>query len=123
MSTIASPRPSLSIRSPSSSRTSLDTPPAPGARQPPNARRNRTALRDYYNLKNAEVTDASSAPQNALKEEGEVSELDKEGFDAAKYVEDVLTTQGLEGVLKVEAGLLSGRALLKYSHWDLRGLD
>ncbi|KAJ9647064.1 hypothetical protein H2199_002050 [Coniosporium tulheliwenetii] len=112
MSTIASPRPSLSIRSPSSSRTS-STPPAPGSRQPPNARRNRTALRDYYNLKNAEAADAAAAPQNALKEEHEVSELDKEGFDAAKYVEDVLATQGLEGVLKVEAGLLS----------DIRNLD
>lgn len=36
------------------------------------------------------------------------SELDKEGFDAEKYVADVLAREGLEGVLRVEAGLISG---------------
>lgn len=36
------------------------------------------------------------------------SELDREGFDAEMYVADVLGREGLEGVLRVEAGLLGG---------------
>jgi hypothetical protein len=65
----ASPRPSLSlVRSPPSSRTSLDQSQTPSQSPSlsrtaiPNARRNRAALRDYYNLKNAagSVDDASS---------------------------------------------------------------
>lgn len=101
MSTIASPRPSLSLRSPSSSRTSLDIPQPQRAGNP---RRNRAALRDYYNIKANEGLQATPA-----KEELEVSELDKEGFDPEEYVKDVLEKQGLEGVLKVEGGLVNGR--------------
>jgi len=43
-------------------------------------------------------------------EDGEIkeSELDREGFDAGKYVADVLGREGLEGVLRVEAGLIGG---------------
>ncbi len=36
------------------------------------------------------------------------SELDAEGFDAEAYVRGVLAGQGLEGVLKVEGGLING---------------
>lgn len=107
MSSITSPRPSLSIRSPSaSSRNSLDVPTIRST----NSRRNRAALRDYYGLKGASSRDPSPAARQAetLQEEREVSELDKEGFDAAAYVKGVLTKQNLEGVLRVEAGLLSG---------------
>jgi hypothetical protein len=65
-----SPRPSISlVRSPPSSRTSLDQSQTPSQSPSlsrvahPGVRRNRTALRDYYNLKNAAgaVDDASTA--------------------------------------------------------------
>ncbi|OCL11626.1 hypothetical protein AOQ84DRAFT_430292 [Glonium stellatum] len=113
MTTVASPRPSTSIRSPSSSRTSLDT----SANRPTNTRRNRAALRDYYGLKGAAAgsPDPSNGSQavDAGKQDSDVNELDREGFDAQAYVKDVLSKQGLEGVLRVEAGLVS----------EIRGLD
>lgn len=124
MSTIASPRPSSSIRSPSSTRTSLDVPSASSLVRSSSAhrRRDRSALRDYYNLKSptsAPTSDAqpptSAGPGlgiEAVKEESSVSELDKEGFDAEAYVRDALAREGLEGVLRVEAGLVSRECLL-----------
>lgn len=36
------------------------------------------------------------------------SELDEEGFDAQGYVRGVLAREGLEGVLRIEAGLING---------------
>lgn len=125
MSIIASPRHSSSIRSPSSTRTSLEVPSRSNSlrstskTRPPRAR-DRTALRDYYNLKSpvTPTSDPSStlpgggaAPPTpgfeAVKEEVEASELDKAGFDAEAYVKEVLGKEGLEGVLKVEAGLVA----------------
>ncbi|KAK8175080.1 Vps51/Vps67-domain-containing protein [Phyllosticta citrichinensis] len=125
MSTIASPRHSSSIRSPSSTRTSLEVPSRSNSlrstskTRPPRAR-DRTALRDYYNLKSplTPTSDPSStfaAPPTpglgggfeAVKEEVEASELDRPGFDAEAYVKEVLGKEGLEGVLKVEAGLVA----------------
>ncbi|KAF2096807.1 hypothetical protein NA57DRAFT_58694 [Rhizodiscina lignyota] len=109
MSTIASPRQSSSLRSPSSSRTSLELPQSQATR-PQNQRRNRAALRDYYGLK-ATVVDgeAPNVPPSepVHKDIGPVSELDRNGFDAAAYVKDVLAKEGLEGVLKVEGDLIS----------------
>ncbi|KAF4308614.1 vacuolar protein sorting-associated protein 51 [Botryosphaeria dothidea] len=123
MSTIASPRPSSSIRSPSSTRTSLDVPTSSSlARSSSKTRRNRdrSALRDYYNLKSPTVG-PTSAPAGdhhglgieAVKEEEAVSELDKEGFNAERYVKETLEREGLEGVLRVESGLVS----------QIKGLD
>ena len=109
MSTIASPRASTSIRDPSSSRTSLDTVPTSSRSQttPTAGRRNRAALRDYYGLKSPQTADTSSS--EALSNiDVEVSELDREGFDAETYVQELLTREGLEGILKAESGLLSG---------------
>lgn len=114
MSTIASPRPSISL---SSRRTSASTDrsvsatrnagpgPATG-----NLRRNRAALRDYYNLKAGSSADESkdkdTPPPPTLDPELE-SELDKPGFDPEQYVKDILAREGLEGVMRVEAGLVS----------------
>jgi hypothetical protein len=83
-------------------------------------RRNRAALRDYYNIKSSaaagDAADAQSLasprgppgePQTAL------SDLDKEGFDAGNYVRKLLEREGLEGVLKVENELVG----------EIRGLD
>ena len=106
MSTIASPRASTSV--PSSSRTSLDIPqPA----RPQAQRRNRAALRDYYGLKAAADGEAPNAirTQALNKSIGPVSELDREGFDAGAYVKDVLSKEALEGVLKIEGELISGK--------------
>lgn len=82
MSTITSPRPSISA---SSRRTSTSTEPVDRG----SLRRNRAALRDYYNL---------NAP---------VEELDKPGFDAEVYVRGLLAKEGVDGILKAESGLVS----------------
>ncbi|KAF2122057.1 Vps51/Vps67-domain-containing protein [Lophiotrema nucula] len=111
MSTIASPRVSTSIRSPSSTRTSFDSTARPTN---PNPRRNRAALREFYGLKAANKEAEGKISEESTRtdlgpEEDETSfpELDKEGFDAETFVEHVLATSGLSGVLKVEADLVS----------------
>ncbi|KAK5010802.1 hypothetical protein LTR28_007679, partial [Elasticomyces elasticus] len=113
MSTIASSRASLSTPSPpSSSRTSPDVPSTSQSR-PVTLRRNRAALRDCCSLRGAVPADVSGGAQgeSAEKESG-TSETDKEGFDAEAYVQDVLEQKGLEGVLRVKAGLISGTSLV-----------
>lgn len=119
MSTIASPRPSLSL---SSRRTSASTDTATGRSAsltrpaPSTTRRNRAALREFYNLKGAaeqgagDGGDTETSAQTGVsgEERGPRSELDKEGFDAKEYVKGVLATEGLEGIMRVEAGIVSG---------------
>jgi hypothetical protein len=128
---MASPRPSASIiRSPPSSRTSLDTSSQPpsfsrAANQP---RRNRAALRDYYGLKNqtqesiASPTEQSrSSSVDAISRDLDSSHatssrlhpLDQEGFDAGSYVRKLLETEALEGLLALENELVA----------DIRTLD
>lgn len=111
MTTIASPR--LSVTSFTSPTPTNSTPPTPSlsrtaspSRQS-NPRRNRAALRDYYNLKASVPVDASSESQNDEIEVKE-SELDAEGFDAEAYVQEVLAGQDLKGVLRTEASLING---------------
>jgi len=110
MSTIASPRASTSVRSPSSTRTSFDA----SARPAVNPRRNRAALRDYYGLKATSKDAESKISEESTRtelgpelEEESLTELDKEGFDADAFVNHILATSGLSGVLKVEADLVS----------------
>ncbi|KAF2204118.1 hypothetical protein GQ43DRAFT_365338 [Delitschia confertaspora ATCC 74209] len=126
MATISTPRASLSVRSPSSTRSSLDTSATPSIRTPTTSgpssirtvapRRNRAALRDYYGLKGAtaasdsklgEDSDLRILPIESIDGDETLTELDKEGFDAQAYVDNILSTAGLEGVLKVEADLVS----------------
>lgn len=113
-----SPRPSLSLRSPSSSRTSLDVPPSNNSNvaRPSNPRRNRAALRDYYGIKSS-ADDASSSdgtPQpNNQSLPTILGDLDRKGFDAAAYVKNLLEKESLDSVLKVEGALVS----------EIRGLD
>ena len=101
MSTITSPRPS----NPPTSITSTPT-------------TSRTALRDYYNLKSAAPIDAT-APKSPQRDSTspvfspKVSELDAPNFDAEAYVKSVFANQGLEGVLRVEGGLIN----------EIKGLD
>jgi hypothetical protein len=109
MSTIASPRPSSSIRSPSSTRNSFDS----STRPPPNARRNRAALRDYYGIKNvqkeadAKISEESTRPGLGPEEDETLTELDAADFNAEAFVDSLLAKEGLKGVLKVEADLVS----------------
>jgi len=58
-------------------------------------------------LKNAAPADVASGMQHDDADVKE-SELDRGGFDAEKYVREVLERESLEGVLRVEAGLISG---------------
>ncbi|EME78095.1 uncharacterized protein MYCFIDRAFT_63880 [Pseudocercospora fijiensis CIRAD86] len=112
MSTIASPRPSISI---SSRRTSIDTLASTASKPAPergSLRRNRAALRDYYNLAK-DTPDSETLPPTPTLDAEHVSELDKPGFKVDDYVQHLLANEGLEGVLRVEAGLLS----------DIRNLD
>ncbi|KAJ4348401.1 uncharacterized protein N0V89_009775 [Didymosphaeria variabile] len=108
MSTIASPRPSSSIRSPSSTRASFEG----SARPPSTTRRNRAALRDYYGLKAAKDNEAKISEESARTELGPeedetLTELDATNFDADAYVNNLFTKEGLKGVLRVEADLIS----------------
>ncbi|KAJ4290883.1 hypothetical protein N0V90_010079 [Kalmusia sp. IMI 367209] len=108
MSTIASPRPSTSIRSPSSTRTSFDA----SARPPTTTRRNRAALRDYYGLKatkenESKISEESASTELGPEEDETLAELDATSFNADAYVNNLLAKEGLKGVLRVEADLVS----------------
>ncbi|KAJ8612794.1 hypothetical protein MRB53_037265 [Persea americana] len=118
MSTIASPRPSVTISS--SRRDSISTDATnrstsvtrgPQAVQTGSVRRNRNALRDYYGLKESAQT--SQVEHSTQAEPEEESELDREGFDAEKYVKDLLAKESLESILRTEASLVT----------DTRNLD
>jgi vacuolar protein sorting-associated protein 51 len=144
MATITSPRPqspASSTRTPqlpqspsltpdSSVRQSFDLPagarsssPAPSA---PAQRRNRAALRDYYNLKGkaavpppqnlsrtASITSTTS--DGTITSTGTLTEdtsslpveLDSPSFNAETYVASLLQTSNLKSILRTEASLIS----------------
>ncbi|KAI9796443.1 MAG: hypothetical protein M1825_000622 [Sarcosagium campestre] len=107
-----------------SSRPSFSNPPSPSqsprpTHAPPQPRRNRAALRDYYGLarpaapsSTASADASSTAPpspsDSGIVDPGTTSELDLSGFDPDVYVEQLLQRQGLEGVLRAESGLIGG---------------
>ncbi|KAH6658003.1 Vps51/Vps67-domain-containing protein [Truncatella angustata] len=123
MSTIASPRepprriPSQSLITPTSStRPSLDVPRSAAGSPNPNstptstfpnpAKRNRAALREYYNLRNKVASPPSVEITDPLGEHHEASEvpqseLDKDGFDAETFVREKLDGSSMEEVLKL----------------------
>lgn len=72
----------------------------------PNARRNRAALREFYGLKQTQQDSGTASPVPDIEIEKE-SELDQEGFDAERYVKDLLANESLEGILRAEASLIS----------------
>lgn len=106
MSTIASPRPSISASSRRTS-TSTDTAAQTNAPDRGSLRRNRAALRDYYGLKSTETTDSPTTPSLFSFETERESEIDKPGFDPGTYVSTLLSKESIDGVMKVEAGLVS----------------
>jgi hypothetical protein len=101
------------------------TPPARGVS--PAHRRNRAALRDYYNIKAAggDVTGVPNTPSggvplstgaNELSASPLISvstELDNPEFDAQQYIDQLLATSSLSTVLKAENTLVG----------DIRTLD
>ncbi|KAI4595718.1 hypothetical protein KJ359_006709 [Pestalotiopsis sp. 9143b] len=123
MSTIASPRepprrlPSQSLITPTSStRPSLDVPrsattsPNPNNSTPTGAvpnptKRNRAALREYYNLRNKTVTPSVEVTDelgdNHEASEVPPSEVDKEGFDAEAFVKEKIDESGMQEILKL----------------------
>ncbi|KAF1839688.1 hypothetical protein BDW02DRAFT_539101 [Decorospora gaudefroyi] len=112
MSTIASPRASSSIRSPSLTRTSIDS--SSSHRAPPPARRNRAALREFYGLKaskdaaaDAKIPEPFTTTGLGPEEDETLTELDAADFNADAFVETLLARESLKGVLKVEADLVS----------------
>ncbi|KAF7714852.1 Uncharacterized protein PECH_000019 [Penicillium ucsense] len=146
MSTISSPRPSITSSrahspTPNSARPSLDvlntnfagglsasSTPTTGRAISPNPRRNRSALRDYYNLKppgpDSSVPGGGfrsrSVPRNT--DAGDISnsdalasgtELDNADFDPQRYVDHLLSTSSLATILKAENTLVG----------DIRTLD
>lgn len=113
MTTIASPRPSLTISSRRTS-TSSNARSESVSRQPGAQRRNRAALREFYGLKETVKTgDIDSKETIPTEDISPQSEIDSTGFDSERYVNTLLDREGLEGILKVEAGLLR----------DIRGFD
>ncbi|KAI1636094.1 Vps51/Vps67-domain-containing protein [Biscogniauxia mediterranea] len=113
----SSTRPSLeSTRSPVSpnASASASTPANPN----PNPKRNRAALREYYNLRKAaaatpppsvEVTDETGAQHHHEHEQhSEVppSEMDKPGFDADAFVRRALAEHGMEELLRLYTRVL-----------------
>ncbi|KAE8154006.1 Vps51/Vps67-domain-containing protein [Aspergillus avenaceus] len=146
MSTLSSPRPSITssrAHSPtpaSSRRPSLDTlntnigPGLSASSTPSTARavspslhprRNRAALRDYYNLKPSAAETPGARRSRSIprpSDAGEVTspsvvttgtELDSPDFDAQRYVNHLLATSSLSTVLKAENTLVG----------DIRTLD
>ncbi|KAJ5692506.1 hypothetical protein N7462_001929 [Penicillium macrosclerotiorum] len=146
MSTLSSPRPSIASSrahspTPASSRPSLDalntnvagglsasSTPSTTRAISPIPRRNRSALRDYYNLKppGAETSSSGGAyrsrsvPRNT--DAGDISnpstlasgtELDNADFEPQRYVDHLLSTSSLSTILKAENTLVG----------DIRTLD
>lgn len=124
MSTIASPRESSvtgrklpTISTPtSSSRPSIDSPSnarsaeaSPNRNPAPQPRRNRAALREYYNLKKEEKADDAGS-EYSINDHSDVqeSEMDREGFDGEAYTRHVLETQSLEELLKTYNQVMTG---------------
>ncbi|KAF3492189.1 uncharacterized protein GIQ15_01706 [Arthroderma uncinatum] len=124
MSTVSSPRPSIaSARSPipaSSRRPSVESATFTPRTEPPNnaLRRNRAALRDYYNL-HPNRTDSSSSqtrprsvpptPDGSSRPANQISnsELDSPNFDPDAYVSHLLATSSLATILRAENSLVS----------------
>lgn len=88
---------------------------SPNRAQAQQPRRNRDALRNYYNIKKAEEAKSKeddtssefSVNDHALSDVVE-SELDGENFDADAFVQNALVNQGLGELLKTYGSILSG---------------
>ena len=122
MTTITSPRSQTpQVKSPPSSATpstrsslSVDRPQLPAI----GSRRNRSALRDYYNLPAASPTTVVNpptppTPRTPVTVEHATSPIDRADFNSEEYVSTLLKEEGLAKIMQTEAELLS----------DIRSLD
>ena len=131
-------RPSLDSSGPQDGRAGspVTTPGLNGGPTPlqnPAQRRNRTALRDYYNLKSKAPQGTSQPERGSLSRTSSIaststvitntnhdlnasdndtasilpSSIDETSFDAASYVQHLLRTSSLQTLLKTEAALIS----------------
>jgi hypothetical protein len=70
-------------------------------------------LREFYGLKNAakdadaKISEESARTELGPDDEETLTELDAADFNAEAYVDSILAREGLQGVLKVEADLVS----------------
>jgi vacuolar protein sorting-associated protein 51 len=125
---VSSRRPSLENANPNSSVNGLGiNNPASAVRGvSPAQRRNRAALRDYYNIRSStgDAATVSASPTGAPRSTGAnelsgsplitvTSELDSPEFDAQQYIDQLLATSSLSTVLKAENTLVG----------DIRTLD
>lgn len=103
----------------SSARPSFDSPNGRSASASPNrgpqppTRRNRAALREYYNLKKEDqrlegVEEMLEGHLHNEVSEVLTSEMDKRNFDGEAYAKHILETQSLEQLLKTYNGVLTG---------------
>ena len=78
-------------------------------------RRNRAALREYYNLKKEERADDAASEGSAM-DQSDVAEgeMDRDGFEAEGYVRAVLESQSLEDLLKTYNRVLTGLLRLPF---------
>jgi vacuolar protein sorting-associated protein 51 len=126
---MASPRQSASLlRSPPSSRTSLENLAQPSISRVtnPNARRNRAALRDYYKLKEQtqdanrsadssriSIADSQTTEQLQTSSSSKLDAFDRDDFDALSHVRKLLESESLKELLALEHELVA----------DVRTLD
>lgn len=130
MSTIASPREPRRLNSlttpTSSTRPSFDSARSPVSSPNPNGsvsaassnpRRNRAALREYYNIRKGAAADAASPPhvevtdptgETGPHEYSEVpsSEMDKADFDADAFVKKALAENSMQDLLRLYTRVL-----------------
>ena len=107
MSSIASPRPSVTL---SSRRTSISTDAStrtPQSTDKGSLRRNRAALRDYYNIKPAGQPNTQDPQKEPDITVDGASEVDRPDFDAETYVQSLLATKGIEDILRTGVGIVS----------------
>jgi hypothetical protein len=77
-------------------------------------RRNRAALREFYNIKGTAAGEVSEQQLSSDQQHhSPLAALDARDFDAGAYVRNLLEKEGLDGVLKVENELVG----------EIRGLD
>lgn len=123
--TPASSRPSLDALNTNVGGLSASSTPSTARAISPNPRRNRSALRDYYNLKPPGADAAGQARSRSVPrstDAGDISnpsslasgtELDNADFDPQRYVDHLLSTSSLATVFKAENTLVG----------DIRTLD
>lgn len=149
MSATTSPRPSLSVRSPSirssaehssikttnttsiSIDAQLQTQLSPSTSRRaaqgnfPSARSQSAEQRGQNQTQTQTQTQTQNQTYNGQDDGSDEppSELDTDGFDAAAWVRRILERKGLEEILKTEAGLIGGMIHHNFTEWAIHFLS